>query len=98
MLYGLCSISNKAYGDFLWLFGEHGEGIHLLNWEAVCSPKNRGGLHIRIARDNNIVMLGNLLMCLATKESKHFVHVLHGKYLRSSLLLEPRMLVNSSLF
>lgn len=62
-----------------------------MNWEAVCSPKNRGGLGPRIARDNNVAMLGKLVWSLATSNSKLRVRPLHG-----SSILNTRLPANAS--
>jgi len=36
--------------DFLWNTNEYGNGLHWVNWDEVCRPKQKGGLGIRPLR------------------------------------------------
>ena len=51
----------KLQRDFLWGGGSTGRKIHLINWEAVCTQKEKGGLGIRRIGLLNKALLGKLI-------------------------------------
>ena len=57
--------------------------VHLVNWESVCISKDKGGLGIRKARDQNAALLTKLgWKILNDKETL----ILHTKYLKHHTL------------
>lgn len=55
--------------------------LHLVNWQKVCKPKDKGGLGIRKARDQNLALLTKLGWKIASKENSLWVTLLCSKYL-----------------
>ncbi|XVF09026.1 hypothetical protein REPUB_Repub07fG0055100 [Reevesia pubescens] len=53
----VCQKLDQINSNFLWGGTAESGRNHLVSWSKVCSPKWRGGLGLRRARDNNIVML-----------------------------------------
>jgi len=43
----------KIMRDFLWNSNKSGNGLHWVNWDEVCCPKQEGGLDIRPLRVMN---------------------------------------------
>jgi len=45
--------SEKFMRDFLWSTNDNGNGLHWINWDEVCRPKQEEGLGIRPLRVMN---------------------------------------------
>lgn len=58
----------KLQREFLWRGGAESNGMHLVNWETVCSPKAKGGLDIRRLVDMNVSLLTKWLWRLGSEE------------------------------
>lgn len=56
----ICLKVDKISRDFLWGSHDDTRKPHLLNWETITLPKDKGGFNIRSARDNNVAMLSKL--------------------------------------
>ncbi|CAN1837770.1 Putative ribonuclease H protein At1g65750 [Linum perenne] len=87
----VCNVIDKKIRSFIW--GSHnGERkLHLLSWEKVCQPKDRGGLGIRSAKEMNFAFLMKLTWGLIQHFDALWVNVLKTKYLKhSSNVLIPR--------
>lgn len=57
---------------FIWGNGQS-KGIPLVTWDKVARPKKHGGLGLRSARMNNVVMLGKQLWGLVQHDEKFWV-------------------------
>lgn len=56
----ICDHLDKMVRSFIWK-GTIGRGLHLVNWRVVTKPTRCGGLGVRIARHQNIALLGKLV-------------------------------------
>lgn len=43
----ICTSLENIMRNFLWRKGEDGGGMHLVNWNKVCTPKMKGGAGLR---------------------------------------------------
>ena len=92
----VCDDIDRLCRRFLWGSLDEGKGIHLVSWKSVTSPKKAGGLGLRTARDNNIVMLGKLVWSILSNEDKPWVKVLCDRYLHGGSLFDARFSGTSS--
>ena len=70
----------KLQRDFLWGGGSLERKVHLINWEAVCAQKEKGGLGIRRIARLNKVLLGKWLWRFAFEEDKLWKKVIMEKF------------------
>lgn len=87
---GVCSEIDRLCRNFLWDSMENRKGIHLLNWESVCSLKSMG-VSVYVWRGR--IILPCLESCFGpwfSKEGQPWVQVLGGKYCVGSLVLDSR--------
>ena len=71
----------KLQRDFLWGGGSTGRKIHLINWEAVCTQKEKGGLGFRRIGLLNKALLGKWIWRFAFEKDvlwKKVIGVKHG--------------------
>jgi len=54
--------------DFLWGEGDVRKGLHLIVWDIVCNPKERGGLGIRSLINWRDALLGKQIMKILKEE------------------------------
>lgn len=53
----ICVSLEKIQRDFLWRKGEDEGGMHLVAWERVCIPKDKGGAGLRRLKSMNKTLL-----------------------------------------
>lgn len=56
----VCNEIDRSHRNFLWGSTEQSKKIHLVNWNQVCQPKDRGGLGLRSMEDVNNIILAKL--------------------------------------
>ncbi|XP_057747786.1 uncharacterized protein LOC130966983 [Arachis stenosperma] len=76
----VCQKIDKICKDFLWESSEGERKIHLLNWDNICKPKEKGGLGLRKAQDSNSLFLMKLAWSLIHNRDKLWVKVMRAKY------------------
>lgn len=57
--------------------------MHLVNWEEVCKPSDKGGLGLRKTNDFNKTLLAKLDWHMITDQDKLWVQVMRNKYLKN---------------
>jgi hypothetical protein len=57
---GMCDDLDKTVTRFIWK-GTGDTGIHLVCWNKITQPRRFGGLGVRIARLQNVSLLGKLV-------------------------------------
>ncbi|CAN1191383.1 Putative ribonuclease H protein At1g65750 [Linum perenne] len=85
LLHKLEEISGKIdrkIRNFIWGSSNGDRKIHLLNWKKICSPKSKGGLGIRSAKELNFAFLMKLCWGMMKKPTELWVQLLMSKYLK----------------
>ena len=70
----------KLQMDFLWGGGNLERKVHLVNWEVVCTEKEKGGLGLRKLVPLNKALLGKWIWRFACEKENLWKQVLLGKY------------------
>ena len=70
----------KIQRDFLWGDGNLERKVHLINWNNVCSSKEKGGLGIRSLSSMNRALLGNWLWRFVVEEDSPWKNIIKLKY------------------
>lgn len=61
-----------------------------MGWDVVTSPKNKGGLGVRLTREANTSMLGKLVWQLHETSNKFWVEVMRNKYCGTTPFIEVK--------
>lgn len=85
----VCNFLDKTVRNFIWK-GHKEKGMHMVNWKTITKPCRWGGLGVRVARNQNIVLLGKLIWELISTPDKLWVSVMNGKYGKAGSLLDPK--------
>ncbi|CAN1144211.1 Putative ribonuclease H protein At1g65750 [Linum perenne] len=78
----ICSEIDKKIRNFVWGTTEETRKAHLISWEAICTPKSRGGLGLRSARQLNQAYMMKLGFLFLSKPDELWVQVLQAKYFK----------------
>ncbi|RVW53160.1 LINE-1 reverse transcriptase-like [Vitis vinifera] len=70
----------KLQRDFLWGGGNLERKVHLVNWEVVCTEKEKGGLGLRKLVPLNKALLGKWIWRFACEKENLWKQVLLAKY------------------
>ena len=76
----IASRLEKIMRDFLWNSNDNGNGLHWVNWNEVCRPKQLGGLGIRPLRDMNEALKTKWLWRFAKEDSDMWKNGIKAKY------------------
>ncbi|XP_022003106.1 uncharacterized protein LOC110900527 [Helianthus annuus] len=72
----------KRIRRFLWNAGSDGRIRAMVAWEAVCLPKNEGGLGIRSISDVNKSLMANHIWSIITNRDSIWVRLIHDYKLK----------------
>ena len=75
----------KLQKDFLWGGGSLERKVHLINWEVVCTQKEKGGLGIRKIDLLNKALLGKWIWRFAFEKDNLWKKVIGVKYGKRAL-------------
>ncbi|CAN1188179.1 Putative ribonuclease H protein At1g65750 [Linum perenne] len=79
-----CKEIDKRIRNFVWGSSPEGRKVHLINWETICAPKDKGGFGLKQARYLNLAYMVKLAFVCFQSPELLWVRVLQGKYLRMS--------------
>lgn len=74
-LENVCQVIDKTIRSFIWR-GHNDSGMHMVGWSKITKPKRHGGLGVRVARHQNIALLGKRIWDLLHEKEKLWVHML----------------------
>lgn len=80
-------VLDKLNRDFLWSSDLEKRKLHLVEWQKVILPKDKGGLGIHTARVSNESLLAKLVWKILRKENTVWQALIQGKYLKSGNLM-----------
>ena len=80
ILASIASRLEKIMRNFLWNSNENGNGLHWVNWNGVCRPKQQVGLGIRPLRVMNESLKTNWLGRFAKEDSAMWKNAIKAKY------------------
>src|SRR4051812_11970252 len=64
----------------VWGNAEGRRGIHLLDWDSLCKPKDFGGANLKSAMDMNRALMAKLAWRLLNDSGETWCTVLRSKY------------------
>ncbi|KAF2302230.1 hypothetical protein GH714_033810 [Hevea brasiliensis] len=76
----MCDEFDKKIRRFIWGDQRGNHRVHLVNWNQVTLPKDKGGLGVRTSREMNATFLAKLAWRLLKEEKSLWVKILRGKY------------------
>lgn len=76
----LCEKLDKVNIDFLWGSSKEKRKLHLVGWNKIFRPKEKGGLRLQAAKAKNIALLAKLNWRLYQDKESMWAKVLLGKY------------------
>ncbi|GAU48983.1 hypothetical protein TSUD_245740 [Trifolium subterraneum] len=76
---GMCDDLDRTVRRFIWK-GTGDTGMHLVGWEKITQPRRFGGLGVRIARLQNVSLLGKLIWEISNSPGKLWVKLFIDKY------------------
>ncbi|CAN1155661.1 Putative ribonuclease H protein At1g65750 [Linum perenne] len=79
-----CEDIDRRIHNFVWGSTSDERKLCLVAWEKVCSPKEKGGLGLKLARELNRAFLTKLAFIFFKEKDKLWVRVLQHKYFRQS--------------
>lgn len=80
LLRHICDEIDKKCHKFVWGEAQGERGVHLVNWQRLCTPKSWGGLGLRSARDINRASLMKASWQLIDRRDDMWVNVIRSKY------------------
>jgi hypothetical protein len=78
---GMCDDLDITVRRFIWK-GTGDSGMHLVGWNKISQPRRFGGLGVRIARFQNVSLLGKLIWEVLNNPDKLWVRLMSEKYLK----------------
>ncbi|GLT30109.1 hypothetical protein SLA2020_049290 [Shorea laevis] len=91
-----CAAIDTLNRKFLWGSDLQSNKPHLVSWTDVCSPREHGGLGLRMARENNRALIAKLGWQLLQGKDKPWCKALTQKYLRSETFTNCSLSPSSS--
>ena len=79
---------NKIQRNFFWKQSASHNGLPLIAWDKVCTPKSKGGLGLRKSEAVNTAFQCKLAWRILMDGPSLWVQVMHAKYLRKESFFE----------
>ncbi|GJW02174.1 RNA-directed DNA polymerase, eukaryota, reverse transcriptase zinc-binding domain protein [Tanacetum coccineum] len=87
---------NKMLKGFLWCQGDLTKGKAKVSWDAICKPKDQGGLGLKNLKEWNEILLVKQLWNVATKKDTLWVKWIHEEKLKGKSIWNAQVDYNSS--
>lgn len=84
----VCEAIDKLIRDFLWGLTAESRRMHMVNWNTITLPKDRGGLGLYQMQYRNQAILAKLCWRLANESEAPRAKMLAKKYLTTKRLSE----------
>jgi hypothetical protein len=81
-----CSKLDKLNRDFLWGSSADRKRMHMVGWDKVCQPKEKGGLGLYSTRSRNIALLAKLNWRVMEDAEALWSKTLKSKYCPSGIM------------
>jgi ribonuclease HI len=81
-----CSKLDKLNRDFLWGSSEDRKRMHMVGWDKVCQPRDKGGLGLHLTRSRNIALLAKLNWRVMEDAEALWSKSLKSKYCPSGIM------------
>lgn len=91
----VCNFLDRTVKNFIWK-GHGDKGMNRVNWYTITKPCRWGGHGVRMARKQNVALLGKLVWNLFACPDKLWVSLLSDKYLRNGSLLGSKKVKGST--
>ncbi|CAN1149113.1 Putative ribonuclease H protein At1g65750 [Linum perenne] len=78
----ICEKIDKKIRNFVWGSSDDCRKIHLVSWDTICKPKDRGGLGLRKTKELNLAYMMKLAFLFFKSPNDLWVQVLQQKYFR----------------
>ncbi|CAL1411019.1 unnamed protein product [Linum trigynum] len=78
----ICDEIDKRIRRFIWGSTTNKRRVHLVHWEQVCQPKEKGGLGLKKAHELNLAFLAKLAWCFLKNIDDLWVKVIEAKYFK----------------
>jgi ribonuclease HI len=82
----ICSKLDKLNRDFLWGSSSERKKMHMVGWEKVCKPKDKGGLGLYSTKSRNIALLAKLNWRVMEDADVLWAKTLQSKYCPSGIM------------
>uniref|UniRef100_A0A2N9H5A8 CCHC-type domain-containing protein n=1 Tax=Fagus sylvatica TaxID=28930 RepID=A0A2N9H5A8_FAGSY len=82
----ICSKLDKLNRDFLWGSSSKRKKMHMVGWEKVCKPKDKGGLGLYSTKSRNIALLAKLNWRVMEDADALWAKTLQSKYCPSGIM------------
>jgi hypothetical protein len=82
----MCDDLDRIVRRFIWK-GTGDTGMHPVGWNKITQPRRYGGIGVRIARFQNVSLLGKLVWEILHSPAKLWVNIIKEKYLKGRFIL-----------
>ncbi|CAN1170305.1 Putative ribonuclease H protein At1g65750 [Linum perenne] len=79
-----CEEIDQKIHNFVWGSSDETRKVHLVAWETICTPKEDGGLGLKLARQLNRAYLTKLAVNFIKDPDKLWVRIIHAKYFKET--------------
>ncbi|CAN1774444.1 Putative ribonuclease H protein At1g65750 [Linum perenne] len=81
----ICEKIDQKIRNFFWGSSDNCRKVHLVSWDTICKPKDRGGLGLRKAKELNLAYMMKLAFLFFKSPNDLWVQVLQNKYFREGV-------------
>ncbi|CAN1164267.1 Putative ribonuclease H protein At1g65750 [Linum perenne] len=79
-----CDAIDRQIRNFVWGSTDEARRVHLVSWDRICTPKEDGGLGLKMAKFLNRAYMTKLSFIFFQEPDRLWVKVLQSKYFKES--------------